>query len=195
MSYVASHNLSIKANYEHVETLLNIDSYIDFWIAQLFTTHNDVINTRYFSSTDYDNGRISMIAYDFDFAWYFPNQSYYQFMIDPAGMSRLLVSTLLNRRLFESDVYRKRFLERLSINLKTIWKEENVLAKLEILYTTLKPEIRRDFERWGLDADAWEGNVEFLRGFIKARTSRLLSQTKVFFDLTQAEFDAYFGGL
>ncbi len=195
MTYVDTHDLSIQSNYEHVKTLLNIDSYIDFWIAELFTTNNDVINTRYFSSTEYDDGRISMIAYDFDFAWYFPDREYYKFMTDPAGMSRLLVSTLLNRRLFESEAYRTRFLERLSLNLKTIWKEENVLAKLEMLYTTLKPEIRRDFQRWNLDPNSWEGNVDFLRNFIKSRTKSLLKQTKAFFNLTQAEFDAYFGDL
>ncbi len=195
LQYATNHDLSVPANYAVVESMLNIDSYIDFWIGELFTTNNDVINTRFYSSSEYDDGRFSMIFYDLDYAWYYPARPYFAFMTNPDGMSRLNVSTLLNRRLFASDLYRTRFLERLSLNLKTIWSEENVMAKLETLYTTLKPEIRRDFLRWGLNPDAWEGNVDFVRNFIRLRTPELLKEAKSFFHLTNAEYEFYFGGL
>jgi len=195
LQYIETHDLSNPTNYAVVESMLNIDSYIDFWIGELFTTNNDVINTRFFSSSAYDNGRLSMIYYDLDYAWYYPYRQYYYFMTNPEGMSRLNVSTLLNRKLFESDLYRTRFLERLSLALKTIWSEENVMAKLEMLVDQLGPEIPRDFRRWGIDPKTWEDNVDFLRDFIHRRTPELLKQTKAFFHLTQSEYDLYFGDL
>jgi hypothetical protein len=195
MSYLASHDLKSTENYDYVKTLLNIDSYIDFWVAELFTTNNDMINYRFLSSTDYDGGRLQMIYYDLDYAWYYPNRAYYEFMINPDGMSDLHVNTLINRRLFENEAYRTRFLERLSLGLKTLWKEETVLAKLELIYQSIRPEITRDFLRWKLDPSDWEGNVEFLRNFIKKRTNLLLKQTKSFFNLNAADYEYYFGDL
>jgi hypothetical protein len=195
MNYLASHDLKSTENYEYVKTLLNIDSYIDFWVAELFTTNNDVINFRFISSTAYDEGRLQMIFYDLDYAWYYPNRAYYEFMINPDGMSDLHVSSLINRRLFENEEYRTRFLERLSLSLKTLWKEETVLAKLEIIYQSIKPEITRDFKRWRLDPSVWEGNVDFLRNFITTRTKNLLRQTKAFFNLSDADYEYYFGDL
>jgi hypothetical protein len=195
MSYLASHDLKSAENYDYVKTLLNIDSYIDFWVAELFTTNNDVINYRFISSTAYDDGRLNMIYYDLDYAWYYPNRAYYEFMINPDGMSDLHVSSLINRRLFENEAYRTRFLERLSLGLKTLWKEETVLAKLEVIYQSIRPEITRDFLRWKLDPNVWEGNVDFLRDFIQKRTGNLLRQTKDFFNLSDADYNYYFGDL
>jgi len=195
MAFVSNHDLSIPANYATVQTWLNIDSYIDFWISNTFTTNNDMINTRFISSTHYDEGRLHMVYYDQDYAWYYPNRSYYDFMTDPAGMSRLKVSTLLNRRLFASEAYRTRFLERLSLSLRTVWKEETVLAKFDTLVATLRPEIKRDFMRWKLNPNDWEKNVEDLREFIEVRTEILLKQTRTYFKLSNADFEKYFGGL
>jgi len=195
MSYLASHDVKSTENYEYVKTLLNIDSYIDFWVAELFTTNNDIINYRFVSSTAYDEGRLHMIFYDLDNGWYYPNRAYYEFMINPEGMSEFHVNSLINRRLFENDEFRIRFLERLSLGLKTLWKEETVLAKLEVIYQSVRPEITRDFLRWKLDPSVWEGNVDFLRNFIKKRTGYLLKQTKAFFNLSAADYEYYFGDL
>jgi hypothetical protein len=195
MSYLGSHDLKSTENYEYVKTLLNIDSYIDFWVAELFTTNNDIINYRFVSSTAYDEGRLHMIFYDLDNGWYYPNRAYYEFMINPEGMSEFHVNSLINRRLFENDEYRTRFLERLSLSLKTLWKEETVLSKLEVIYQSIRPEISRDFLRWKLDPSVWEGNVDFLRNFIKVRTKSLLKQTKAFFNLSSADYEYYFGDL
>ncbi len=195
MSYLASHDLKSKENYEYVKTLLNMDSYIDFWVAELFTTNNDIINYRFISSTAYDEGRLHMIFYDLDNGWYYPNRAYYEFMINPEGMSEFHVNSLINRRLFENEEFRISFLEHLSVGLKTLWKEETVLAKLEVIYQSIRPEITRDFTRWNLDPTVWEGNVDFLRNFIKVRTAYLLKQTKAFFNLSNEEYAFYFGDL
>lgn len=201
MRYVRTHDLSIDANYDHLATLLNMDSYIDFWIGEIFTANNDMLNIRFYSSPAYDDGRLSMIFYDLDFAWYFPWRDFYAYMTDPEGMHinpgmpGPIVSTELNRALFTSEKFKTRFLERLSLNLATIWNEETVMAKLETLVTDLGPEIRRDFIRWDQDPETWDGNVEVIRTFIRKRTATLLKQTKAFFGLSTAEYQHYFGGL
>jgi hypothetical protein len=193
VNYAGTHDMTLDANYKYITDRLDIDSYIDFWVAENFVTNNDIINTRYISSPDHDSGKYNMVFYDLDFAWYNYTKDYYQFMVNPAGMSALKVSTMLMRNLILNADFKGRFLERLKLNLEGIWSEANVNAKIEMLYQKMKPEMARDHTRWGLTMANWEDEVDVLRNYAKVRTHYLLETTKSFFGLSDAQFNAYFG--
>ncbi|MGB7594505.1 MAG: lamin tail domain-containing protein [Erysipelotrichaceae bacterium] len=193
VNYANSHDMTLDANYQYILKRLDIDSYIDFWVAEVFVTNNDIINTRYINSTAYDGGKYKMVFYDLDYAFYRYSRDYYAFMIDPAGMSDFKVSTVLMRNLMHNATFRETFLQRLKLNMETIWNEANVKAKVESFYTLMQPEMPRDHARWGIPMSDWEEEVGKLRYYVEVRTSYLLAQTKAFFNLSDAEFRALFG--
>ncbi|MCI9233677.1 MAG: hypothetical protein HFH08_03645 [Bacilli bacterium] len=195
VNYVSTHDMSKSSNYEYVKTKVNINSLIDFWVGEIYTTNNDIINSRVFSHPDIDNGKMHFIFYDLDFSMYFPENNYYTFMTNPEGMSDFKVPTTFMVNMFKSKEFKKDFVERLSWNLKNIWKEERVLERLNEIYNVLKPEMERNQKRWNMTMKDWEDSIEVVRNYIKKREGYLLRQTKNFFHLSQDDMNKYFGEL
>ena len=193
LSYLNTHDISIKSNYEYVKTQLNIESYIDFWVAENWVTNNDIVNTRFYYHPDIDSGRINMIFYDLDFAMWNYNHNYFNFSIQPEGMSRLQVSTLMMRKLIKNEEFKETFLKRLNYQLDNVWNEERVLKRIDKIYNTLKPEMERNQKRWGMTYKTWEENVEYLKKYTKLRDDYIFNQIKSFFNLNNQEMKEYFG--
>lgn len=193
VNYVSTHDMSVKSNYEYVKTKVNINSLIDFWVGEIYTTNNDIINSRTFSHPDIDNGKLHFIFYDLDYSMYFPMNNYYTFMTNPEGMSDFKVPTVFMRNMFKSSEFKKDFVERLSWNLKNIWNEEHILKRLEEIYQNLYPEMERNQIRWGMTLKDWTDSVEVIRDYVRKREGYLLKQTKSFFYLSDAEMNKYFG--
>jgi signal transduction histidine kinase len=190
-----NNDVALKEHYDVVKTRLSVESYADFWAAQMIVTNNDIINTRFFSHPDINQGRLHMIFYDFDFAMYNYTRDYYAFATNPEGMSRLNVSTFLFRNMIRNQEFRDLFVERLSYQLKFVWNQQRVEEAIDAMVALYGPEMARERERWDLSYEQWDLSVERLREYFRLRNDYLLPQTKRFFDLTDAEMERYFGGL
>ena len=201
VNYVTSHDMRDDANYEGLKQLVDIENYMDFFIGELYTTNNDIINIRYFSHPDIDNGKMKMVFFDLDYAFYNYNtngygDNYYEFLTNPEGMQqRFKVDNTILIQLMKNETFKKEFLERLSYNLKNTWKKENVLNRFNEIYDILYPEMQRNLERWNLSFEEWKKNCELLKHYIEVRQDYLLKQTKSFFNLSNDEYNYYFGGV
>ena len=193
LNYLNTHDMRNNSNYEYVKERLNIESYIDFWVAENWVTNNDIVNTRFYYHPDIDGGKINMIFYDLDFAMWNETNNYFNFSVQPEGMSRLQVSTLMMRKLIVNEEFKKTFLERISYQLDKVWNEERVLNKIDEIYETLKPEMERNQKRWGMTYNHWENNVEDLRKYTRVREKYMKSSAKSFFNLSNSEMEKYFG--
>lgn len=195
VKYVSTHDMTKKSSYEYVKKKVNINSLIDFWVGEIYTTNYDIINSRAFSHPDIDDGKLHFIYYDLDYSMFFPMNDYYTFMTNPEGMSDFKVPTVFMTNMFKSKEFRSDFVERLSWNLKNIWNEKNILKQLDSIYKNLKPEMGRNQKRWGMTLKDWNDSVDVIRDFVKKREGYLLKQTKSFFKLSNADMNKYFGEL
>lgn len=193
VNYVSTHDMTLKSNYEYVKKKMNINSLIDFWVGEIYTTNNDIINSRVFSHPNIDGGKMRFIFYDLDYSMYFPMNNYYTFMTNPEGMSDFKVPTVFMINMFKSKEFKHDFVERMSWNMKHIWKEEHVLERLDYIYKHLYPEMERNQKRWGMTLKDWIDSIEVVRDYIKKREGYLLKQTKNFFGLSESEMNKYFG--
>ena len=68
------------------------------------------------------------------------------------------------------------FVDRLAELFKDCLKDENMLGIIDRYHDLLKPEVRRDRERWDYsnhsDYDMWERSVEELRDFVREQDIR-----------------------
>ena len=190
--FIGNHDMSKKENYEEVKKMLDIENYIDFWIGELYTTNNDIVNLRYFNNTELDDGRIKMIFYDFDFAFYNYHLDYLSWMVSPAGLSTYGYNNTILRGLMNNNEFRKLFIERLSYNMNNVWTDENVMNRYKELKALIEPEIKRNHKRWGHSIETWNEECEYLETYIKKRRSYLLNSVQKYFGLSDKEMKKYF---
>ena len=192
LKYLAKANMKSEDTYNYVSSKINMDSMLEFWIAETYITNNDIINCRLFSNPNHDDGRWSFIFYDLDYGMYFPSVNYYEIMTNKDGMGSLNIRSDLTYYLFQNPTFRKKFLEKLEFMLKNNWSEEYLLSKIDYFYNLVKPEMEQNAKRWGFSYSKWEDEVEKLRTFVKKRKSYLLSQTKRFFNLSEEEMKVFY---
>lgn len=194
LNFVLSHDMTNEENYEKVKEMLDVTNYIDFFIGELYTTNNDIVNIRYFSHPDIDNGKMKMIFFDLDYAFINYAHDYYYFLINPEGMQEgFNIDNRILIELFKNKQFKLDFLKRLSYNLNNTWKEENVINRFNEIYENIYPEIERNQKRWGLSVNTFIEETNKLKNYIEKRNKYLLRYTKRFFDLSDSEYDRYFG--
>lgn len=190
--YVTTHDLGNDMYYQEVEKKLDIDNFIDLWIAQLYTGDYDVRNIRFFNNKNIDNGKIKMIGYDFDFAFYSYPSNYYTWMMNGGGMGYYKIDNKLLVNLMKNNKFKQRFVERLSYNLNKVWTTENTLNTFNEYYKLVYKEVKRDHKRWNFNYDNWLDNCDSIRAFLTNRRNRIIKQTKAYFGLSDKEVDKYF---
>lgn len=197
LSFISNNSLSNSSNYEKIKEQIDIENLCDFWIAETWTANNDIVNVRFFSNNEIDNGKWKFIFYDLDFAYYNVNRNYFTFSTSTSGMTSNGYSTFLLRNLMKSDEFKKTYLERLSYNLKNTWNPDNVIKKIDDVINEIgTDEIKRNLSRWNvMSYDKWLSNVDYLKSYAKKRKDYVISQAKSYFNLSNAEVEKYFGGL
>ena len=194
VSYISSHPMSNNTYYKEVEKLIDIENFCDFWIAETWTANHDIVNVRFFSNPNVDDGKWKWIFYDLDSAFYNVDRNYYQFSISPSGMTSAGYSTFLLRNLMKNSNFKKKYLERLSYNLKNTWSTANVLKKIDDVIAEIgEDEIKRNYKRWNKSYTEWQNNVNFVRKYAKNRNKYMVSQAKSLFNLSSSDAKKYFG--
>ncbi len=159
--------------YQYLDSVLDIESFTDHWIYQIYTSHGDENNIRYWRDRDpngIENPRFWLptasnafetvntkkwhyVSYDFDWwqnlgeedpANYF--SSFRRFLTDETGGYQLL------GRLMKNDTYKEVFLTRLADLMNTAFKPDYMMALIDSIDTSIEPEIQQDIDRW---SDGW----------------------------------------
>ena len=195
ISFINNNSLSNKNNYAKIKEQIDVVNMCDFWIAEIYASNYDILNVRYFSNPDVDNGKWKFVFYDMDSAYYNVNVNYYAFYTNPNGMGGWNFPTTLLRNMMKSSEFKKTFLERLSYNLKNTWNYNTVSKKLdEIVKEVGEDEIKRNLERWNnISYSQYKTNINYVKNFAKKRNSYMKSQAKSYFNLSNADYKKYFG--
>ena len=195
INWITNNSLSNKNNYAKIKEQIDIENMCDFWIAEIYASNYDILNVRYFSNPDVDNGKWKFVFYDMDSAYYNVNVNYYTFYTKASGMGGWNFPTTLLRNMMKSSEFKKTFLERLSYNLKNTWNYNTVSKKLDdIVKEVGEDEIKRNLERWdNISYSKYKTNINYVKNFAKKRNSYMKSQAKSYFNLSNADYKKYFG--
>lgn len=193
ISYITSHNLAKKEYYDEVSKMIDIDSVIDYWVAESYVTNNDIINCKMFTNPDVNDGKWKYIFYDLDYAFYNHYVNYFNFSTRASGMGVRGIPTTILRNLMKNTEFKKRFVERVAYQLKEVWNEERTIERYNEILAELEPEMNRNLSRWGKTRSNWNYELGRLKGYLQKRNAYMKSQTKSYFRLTNAEYKELFG--
>ncbi len=148
---------------------INLESFTDHWIYQVYTSHGDPNNLRYWRPRE-EGGKWNFISHDFDW-WrslgdepeeFFPTL---EFFLETGTYDFWILGKMM-----ENPTYKEYFLTRLADMLNTAFRPENVLALIDSIDTTIDPEMSRDIARW---TDGWmdiSGPVNYDMEYIRDLT-------------------------
>ena len=197
MNYIYNNSMAINSNYKKIKDQIDIENFCDFWIAEIWSNNYDIVNTRYFSNPNVDNGKWKWIFYDLDSGFYNVTGYGFNYYTRPQGVGYGNFSTALLRNLMKNSEFRKTFLERLSYNLKNTWSTKNFEAEIDsVLKEISKDEMKRNLSRWNIMSySTFENHVSKVKSFASARNSYIVKEAKAYFGLSDSEVKKYFGGV
>ena len=141
-------NLVGEAFFQYADSVLDLESFTDHWVYQVYTSHGDPNNVRYWRP-QVPGGKWHYISHDFDWWRNLGTESTDGFFSslklflseEPSGF-------WLFGRMMENETYREIFLNRLADMLNTAFQPDYMLALIDSIDTAIDPEMPRDIARW-----------------------------------------------
>lgn len=196
MAFVTSHNLALKENYDYMKEHYNIVGIIDHKLGEMYASNTDIGNFKHVQSRD-KNGtwKWHPVYYDIDNSWAI-NAGAAVYFSTAGNPKRVLVNRVVSALLRNSE-FRTLLLERLSYHMHNTFSPENTTAVFDNLINTIKPEMKRNCERWPsvLTYAKWEKNVAAFREKFKVRNKIMLNDLRSFLSITEEENKKYFADL
>ncbi len=190
LSFVASTDLSIDANYRMIASWMDIDEYINWQIAEIYA--DNVVcwdqNVRVWRERK-DGARWRWILFDTDYGFGMPcpmSTGYTHNTLRYATSSNIGEqfilpewSTLLLRKLLSNAEFKIKFIQRFASSLNSMFGASRVESLINQFQQTLSPEMTRHIARWNTGDDAlgspipdyatWLNNVAVVRAFARNR--------------------------
>ena len=199
--FADSNDLSDPANYDSISSWMDIDNYIDYFIAETFYGNNDwpMANIKYWRPSKKE-GKWRWIMFDLDLAFNFRanrcpgHHTSIQYVLGvnnchlPHLDHALMESTILFRALIKNDTFRKHFITRYTDILNTNFKSERVTRVIQALHDSLAPEMPRHIKRWSdkrgiRNMNTWKREVGELLRFAEERPDTIRKFLSEAFDL------------
>jgi ABC-type uncharacterized transport system auxiliary subunit len=188
IQYLEANDLSDHQHYAQVQEWIDVESFMDFQIAQIFFDNRDAGgNIRYWRSQE-ANAKWRWILYDMDWAMGLHNVDAYEFNslafhTRPDGPSwpNPPWSTFILRKLLENEGFRQAFLTRFSDHLNEDLSTARLLQAIDEKQNLFRPEIDRHLERWNLNHHRWESQFNRLRTFAEKRPVIMREHLQNFF--------------
>lgn len=183
-------NLADDSNFQAVAAMMDVESFIDFQLANIFSKNtdwpgNNVLFWRYNRenfdpSAGLQDGRWRWMLYDMDFAFDL-NFNYVPFLQEGAAHNTLSFavesngpawpnpswSTLTLRRLIENDNFKIQFANRYCDLLNTVYRPEFVAYTIDSISNLLLPEMQEHINRWRqpTSIESWLDEINALKSF------------------------------
>ncbi|MCK5822041.1 MAG: CotH kinase family protein [Bacteroidales bacterium] len=199
LSFVNNNAMSNDANYKFAESRIDIQEYINYYIAQIFYANHDwpAGNIKYWK-TRTEFGKWRWILFDTDLAYQQFGLNTLNWATDPNPPYE--GATDLFRGLMDNEGFRNLFLNTYQFHISTTFSKDRLISIIDSLQTVIEPEIGRHIDRWrghhgwtfatddfyietpDLDSyEDWVVNVEGFRQFSSSRASFLNSFVSQYF--------------
>ena len=212
-SFIQANDLQMTENYEFVKTRIDINNFIDYQIANIFSRNTDwpgnnvdywrLRTSDYMPDAPYGHdGRLRWLLYDTDFGFglWGGSKSWEHNTLDFAtqagntGWPNPDWGTFFLRNLLKNQEFRYQFINRFSDLLNTSFLPGYINGIVNGMRKTLSPEIEEHISRWRYpeNKERWKKNVDVMNEFARNRPVFQRNHIRGFFDLQgtySVEFD------
>lgn len=200
--YATSHDLSASDAYNYVAERMDVDSFRDYMIAEIYNGNTDTYNFQYYRLK---GGKWKFIFYDFCWGFQSPGHETLAFRMGKTPSD--VCSAKLFAAMLQNKGWRDSFCRRFAELLNTAFAPERVSALIEELYGYVEPEIKREREKFNKDTfmgvkqpntnlgtyEGFQSEISKLKDFAQKRPEELKRQLQSNLGLSDSYMKEVFG--
>lgn len=190
LDFLRNHDLSNPANYAKVQSMMDVENFILYQIAQIYFDNQDAGGNIKFWRPQRPNGRWRWILYDTDWGFALYDKEAWKnnslaFHTEPNGPTwpNPPWSTFILRKLLENPDFRMAFARRFADELNTTFDPKSVLQQLEYFVQLYEPEMPRQWARWKYKPEVWYAHIKRMRTFAERRPNFMRQFLSDYFEL------------
>ena len=200
--YATSHDLSSADAYNYVAERMDVDSFRDYMIAEIYNGNTDTYNFQYYRLK---GGKWKFIFYDFCWGFQSPGHETLAFRMGKTPAD--VCSAKLFAAMLQNKGWRDSFCRRFGELLNTAFAPGRVSALIEELYGYVEPEIKREREKFNKDTfmgvkqpntnlgtyEGFQSEISKLKDFAQRRPEELKRQLQSNLGLSDSYMKEVFG--
>ncbi len=176
LKFIENHDLADQVNYDSLNTMMEIDNFMDYKIAQIYFDNEDAGgNIKYWRPQTKD-GRWRWLLYDTDWGFALHDEDAYKnnsldFHLTEDGREwpNPPWSTLILRKLMANEGFQTAFINRFLDHLNHSFTSEKVVTRLDEFIAEYRPELDRHWKRWNIREKRFNQETELMRAFGEKR--------------------------
>ena len=200
--YATSHDLSASDAYNYVAERMDVDSFRDYMIAEIYNGNTDTYNFQYYRLK---GGKWKFIFYDFCWGFQSPGHETLAFRMGKTPSD--VCSAKLFAAMLQNKGWRDSFCRRFGELLNTAFAPERVSALIDELYGYVEPEIKREREKFNKDTfmgvkqpatnlgsyEGFQSEISKLKDFAQKRPEEIKRQLQSNLGLSDSYMKEVFG--
>lgn len=200
--YATSHDLSSAEAYAYVSERMDVDSFRDYMIAEIYNGNTDTYNFQYYRLK---GGKWKFIFYDFCWGFQSPDHETVAYRMGKTPSD--VCSAKLFAAMLQNKGWRDSFCRRFGELLNTAFAPERVSALIEELYGYVEPEIKREREKFNKDTfmgvkqpntnlgtyEGFQSEISKLKDFAQKRPEEIKRQLQSKLGLSDSYMKEVFG--
>jgi hypothetical protein len=195
-NFIQTNDIGDPSNFDFVDSQLNIESLIDYFVINSFVVSRDWLNynTGWWRGLN-PTGQAQKWRYilwdqEAGLGHYtnFTGMPNVTATAPPCQVENLTVGSghaqILKKLIQESPIARQRYVTRYADLLNTHLSCERSIAVLDSMVDNIAPEMARQIQRWGGNMNTWQNNVQNVRNFINTRCQSLVTSLASCYNLS-----------
>ena len=175
MGFLSTQNISDPANYEYVQTQMDVDNFISYQVSEIYYDNRDWPgnNTKFWRPRTPD-GRWRWILYDTDagFGLYNPYRYTANSLAnatEPIDVGNPGWPPFILNKLLENPAFENAFINRFADFINYYFEPSRVIQEVNNISAMIEPDIALHLTKWGRSYNDWVGLVDVLINFATNR--------------------------
>ncbi len=203
-NFIESNSLLNSSNYDYVESLIDIEEFLNYHIVQIYIANYDWPSNNSIAWKPRDGGKWRWMLFDTDASSNFPlwAPSYPSFNSMEFATSATSTdwpnhknSTLFLRKLLQNEFFKNEFIQRTNTFMNTIYSEDRVEFFTDSISAIVAHEMPNQISKWGQgsnlgwgitahgDINQWRNDLQEYKNFFKQRPTNMHNHMRGYFNL------------
>ena len=176
LNFITNNDITIQTVYNQLCEMMEVDSYIDYMITQIFTGNYDWPHNNIKMWKKIDGGKWRWILFDLDFGFNLYDTNLHNFnaltyaLGESSSRSTQPWATALFKRLVENPTFRSKLIDKFSIHLSSTFETTRINKVLDSVAAKITNEIVYHKTKWG-SSRTFSNDISIMKNFSANRAN------------------------